>query len=598
MEEGKRGEFSTRLWDLSERRTIKQFDRRLRRLFYVPGGKNLVSGADDGTVRIWDPKSGKEEFKACVVRGLGYYYLALSADGKTLAAWSRNSTVRLWSVPSGKELLQLPGHVGGVLALAFTPDGKGLVSRGGDYSYRLWDWRAAKEIRRYPWTIESSGADVRLPGHMLALSPDGTLLAGQSPYPGTIGLWEVNTGKVRAAARGHLAGSFDLAFMPDGDALAYCTDRYAGLWSAQRAKEIDVFDAEPGVENGAKQQFRNFCMAASPDGETLAIFGTDSHLRFWNWRSGALLRQVKIPVRDIGGLAYSPAGTMLASSGRAGFNNHPLSDPMVRLWDGATGKLLRELKGHRGSVVSVAFSPDGRTLASAGEADRTVRLWNVFTGEELARFEGHTGPVYAVAFSPDGRVLASGSGDTTILLWDLRDVKAPPAAPVTDAAALTKLWADLSGEPARAYAATWALAGGGDKAVALLRGHLRPAPPPDAARVRKLLADLASDTFSVREAAAKALAKFGRPVEPALRQRLAEKPSADLRKRLESILSQVRAAPPSQGALRDSRAVQALELIGTAEARALLKQLASGEPTAPLTRNARLALARLERRLK
>ena len=94
------------------------------------------------------------------------------------------------------------------------------------------------------------------------------------------------------------------------------------------------------------------------------------------------------------------------------------------------------------------------------------------------------------------------------------------------------------------------------------------------------------------------MAKFGKPVEAALRQRLAEKPTADLRKRLESILSRVRSAPPPASSVRDSRAVQVLELVGSAEARALLKGLASGAPGAPLTHDARLALARLERRPK
>lgn len=587
---GMGAEHSTRLWDLNTRRNIKQFDRNLMHLFYTPGGKNLVSGADDGTVRIWNPQSGKELFKGVVAEGPRYLKPAFSADGKTMATWSRNSTVRLWSISSGKELLQRAGHAGAVLALTFTPDGKGLLSRGGDVSYRFWDWRAAKEIRRYPWDTGSTDADVQLPGHLLALSPDGTLLAGESPDRGTLGLWEVHTGKVRAAMPGDMRGSCDLAFTPGGDGLLFCTGRWVGLWSVRSAKEIALFDLEPGVQ--VRRQVRNACMATSPDGETLAVWGHDRHFRFWNWRTGALLRQVEIPVRSIGTLAYSPDGSILASCGRAGLK---LPDPTVRLWDPATGKLLRALIGHKGAVVSVAFSPDGKVLASAGEEDRTVRLWSVFTGEELARFEGHTGPVYCVAFSPDGRVLASGSGDTTILLWDLRDVKAPSPKPVVDAATLARLWDDLNGDPSRAYAATWALAGGGDKAVALLRGHLRPASPPDAGRVRKLLDDLGSNDFPVREAATKELARLGRPVEAAVRQRLAEGPAPEVRKRLQSILTQVRSAQPSASSLRDFRAVQVLELIGSAEARALLKELAAGAPGASLTRDAKAALRRLDR---
>jgi WD40 repeat protein len=578
---------SIRLWDLSTQRTVKQFDRGLRHLFYAPGGKNLVSAADDGTVRIWDPGSGKELFKVVVPERHGSHRPTFSADGKLMATWS-NSTVHLWSVPTGKELLPLHGHIDEVLALTFTPDGKGLLSRASS-RYSLWDWREAKELRRYPKPAPSGNN--MLPGHMLAVSPDGTLLAVDT-YPG---MWEVHTGKDRAARSRSMVGSLDFAFLPDGDTLAFCTGERVGLWSVRLAKDMEVFDLEPDV-SFSKRQFSNLCMAASPDGEALAVAGSDKHLRFWNRHTGAL-RQVKLPVtRPVGGLAYSPDGSMLASCGRSGADNYPLTDPVIRLWDAATGKLLRELEGHKGAVVSVAFSPDGLSLATAGEADRTVRLWNAFTGQQLACFEGHTGPVYCVAFSPDGRVLASGSGDTTILLWDLRDVKPQAPAPVADADALRKLWGDLKGEPSRAYAATWALAGGGDKAVALLSGHVRPAAPADAARVRKLLADLESNDFPVRTAAAKELARLGKPVEAALRQRLTEKPDADLRKRLEQVLAEIAAAGPPAESLAQARAVQVLELIGSAEARALLKELAAGAPAVPLTRSAKAALQRLDRR--
>src|SRR5262249_5602518 len=274
---------------------------------------------------------------------------------------------------------------------------------------------------------------------------------------------------------------------------------------------------------------------------------------------------------------------------------HPLdqSQETLRLWETATAAEVLVLPTITNNYAT--FSADGRLLALAASS-REILVWDLGLGREHRRFKGFVAEVRWLAFSPDGRRLVSGLTDSTLLVWDVGPRGTTPGARL-GGEGLAKTWADLGGADApRAFRARWRLASSPEEAVGLLKDQLRRAEAADTQRLRRLLADLASPRFVVREKAQASLEELGDLAVPALRQALTEKPTLEGRKRLQAVLERLRGPVTRPELLRSLRAVAILEDIGTSAARKLLEGLAAGAPEARLTREANKAsLGRLSR---
>ncbi len=297
-----------------------------------------------------------------------------------------------WAQPTAEPMIRIKGpfNSGIVYSVAFSPDGKILASGSGDNTIRLWDVRTGRLIRFF------TGHGERV--NSVAFSPDGkTLASGSADH--SIKLWDVGAGKIIRLFNGHSSSVYSVAFSPDGKTLASAgdggNDSSIRLWEVSTGRPIRSFE---------ERNHWVTSVAFSPDGKTIASGSSEYVIKLWDVGDGKLIRSFVGHRNTIRSVAFSPDGKTLASGS---------TDHKVKLWEVSTGKPIRSLDGK--SFNAVAFSRDGKTLA-AGSYDTTVKLWDVSDGSLIHSFEGQNYEVHSVAFSPDGKMIASG-GSATIKVW-------------------------------------------------------------------------------------------------------------------------------------------------------------------------------------
>jgi WD40 repeat protein len=412
--------FKITLFDLSTGTEIRAFKAPwgTASAAFSPDGKLLASGSETNEIQLWDLSTGTE-LRKYAQHGMFVDALAFSPDGKTLAAGHYDG-ISLWDINSGSVTRILKGHTHWITSVAYSPNGKTLASASLDRSVKLWDASTGRELHNL--TARSSVVI------SATVSPDGKTIVGGSD-DNKIRLWDVSTLAGLRTFTGHSKSVFLLAFSPDGNILASGSyDDTFKLWDISTGTRLrELFSWETFHFRGTLglisrlQSYPITSMAFSPDGRILAggyynyaeatMGPRDDTIKLWSVSTGAELRSLYGHRNAVNSVAFSPDGKTLASGS---------ADTTIRLWDVSTGRELRKIIGHSASVSAVTFSPDGRLLASGSKAEENaVKLWDLSSGTELRTLKGHSDSVRSVAFSPDGKTLVTASKDKTIRVWDV-----------------------------------------------------------------------------------------------------------------------------------------------------------------------------------
>ena len=413
-------DFTIRLVDASsgdELHTLHGATAAVTNIAFLPDGNTLASNSSDQSVILWDTSSGKV-LRTLVANQQGYgdvSDMAVSPDGTALATAHDLQELTIWDTVRGQTIHTIQGDKPSTtfISVAFSPDGKTLAAGTGDLTTWLIDVKSGQKIRE----LKDSAYD-------MAFSPDGqTLALGDSRS--TVRLLDVLTGRLLHSSGEHSGPLAGFALSVDGKTLA------ASYSGESTFKAFNLASGASHNLNGNGSCLTDF-LALSPDGRTLAqvCYNKDEEfsIRRLDVVSGQItgsFTQQPFPTGvEVGAIAFSPDGRTLA----VGSSLDYMDAPQIRFLNTAGGMRVSN-DPFTIPVLSLAFSADGGMLAigpneavkcgGCAAIPQPVEIWDVGQVKKELSLPGFTAPVTGLAFSPDGKVLATGSDDQKIKIWDI-----------------------------------------------------------------------------------------------------------------------------------------------------------------------------------
>ncbi|MFL5341787.1 MAG: sigma-70 family RNA polymerase sigma factor [Gemmataceae bacterium] len=407
-----------RVYDLDTKLETRSFSlkgerprqRQMMRVAFTPDGKTMAAVETDDSVRIWDVPSGSRgaliQVEGKVIRAFD-----IAPGSRTMATFDEDSMIRIWSAATGQELVKFPGTSRDLKLLAFSPDGNWVATvcqtaeehTGHDnYTTLISDsfvhvWSVTKgEMVRHIEAHSKGIASIRFAPDSQSICTGGY---GLDPF---VRRWDLATGKKTLELPQQSNAITALDVSSDGKSLLSETNGILRVWDAQTGREKLPFDAHRGALSK---------LVLLPDGRVMSA-GGDGTVREWEIATGKQLRRIDVQPRWVSDFVRSSDGRRLASL------VHSQEKPEIRIFD-AAGKLLRTLEGKGAAIGCLAFSPDGRQIATGDYAGK-VMVWNVETGEQIKSLKaaGERGSDLLM-FTADGKTLLGASIDDPFCAWDV-----------------------------------------------------------------------------------------------------------------------------------------------------------------------------------
>lgn len=370
----------------------------VRAVAISPNGQLAASGSRDGTVRLWDVRSGM------VVRTLsghsGTVFSVLFVSDKILLSGSQRE-IKSWDVTTGLVLRDIPSRRS-VTSMALSADSKILAFAAIDHVVLLdLAERKQKELR-------VPKGDLYKMTFRVAFRPGATgapVLA--ATFDNTVVLWDAKTGEQLGTLEHFITAEVKaIAFSPDGKLLASSGTDFWYIWDVEKREQIFKGKTLP------------YGLAFSPDGKTLATANNDSTIELWDVATGNETRHIDVKNNVIESICYSSDGKLLVGGGYQSLPQTTGLEASFKIWDVATGKEREVKAAPTTSLEAIALSPDGKVLAS-GSSEKKIRLWNLAAGQADQPLGDHASTVIDLAFSADASLLASTGLQEKVRFWDM-----------------------------------------------------------------------------------------------------------------------------------------------------------------------------------